>query len=90
MEFDGAKKIEVEVSENVVAENEVRPLSRRQRRGTDGKRRLFGSIDPLDVALVPVILGIFVSLGFLFAGIFKASAVESAAQVSNILAALMG
>lgn len=63
MDFDQTKKIEVEVSENVIAENEVhaRPVH-----GVRKKRNFAAlkNVDILDVALVPVIVGVFVSLGF--------------------------
>lgn len=64
MEFDENKKLEVEVTTNEFVENRVVT-----------KRRRKHSIDFLDVAIVPVVLGVFVSLGFLFANIFKASAI---------------
>ncbi len=67
MEFDENKKLEVEVSTNEFVENRV-----------VAKRRRKHSIDFLDVAIVPVVIGVFVSLGFLFANIFKASATMDA------------
>jgi len=67
MEFDENKKLDVEVSTNEFVENRV-----------NSKRKKKLSIDFLDVAIVPVVIGIFVSLGFLFANIFKASAAVDA------------
>ena len=41
-------------------------------------------------ALVPVIVGVFVSLGFLFAGLFRAtSAADAVAEIGNIVAAVL-
>ena len=89
MDFDQTKKIEVEVSENVSAENEVhaRPVH-----GVRKKRNFAAlkKVDILDVALVPVIVGVFVSLGFLFAGLFRAtSAADAVAEIGNIVAAVL-
>lgn len=84
MDFDQTKRIDVEVSENQIAENEVGVPTRRKR------RRLFAEWDILDVALVPVVLGIFVSLGFLFAGLFRsAAAAEAANEVAGTIAAMI-
>lgn len=69
MEFDENKKLEVEVSTNEFVENRVVE-----------KRRRKHSFDFLDAAIVPVVLGVFVSLGFLFANIFKATATMDALQ----------
>lgn len=86
MDFDQTKKIEVEVTENNLVENNVgRPKARRKRSLPDAVR----GWDLLDAALVPVIIGIFVSLGFLFAGLFKATAAaEAASQAANMIAAM--
>ena len=73
MEFDENKKLEVEISETEFVENRVNEKRSR------GKR----SFDFLDVAIVPVVLGVFVSLGFLFANIFKAtSAIDAVSSLS--------
>lgn len=86
MDFDQTKKIEVEVSENVIAENEVgmAPARPRRRRFKPDADRL------LDIALIPVIVGVFVSLGFLFAGLFGATnaATTAAGTLGGIFAAL--
>ena len=78
MEFDENKKLDVEISTNEFVENRVTE-----------KRRRKHSIDFLDVAIVPVVLGVFVSLGFLFANIFKASAaVDAIKSVASVLSSL--
>lgn len=78
MEFDENKKLEVEVSTNEFVENRV-----------SVKRRRKHHIDILDLAIVPVVLGVFVSLGFLFANIFKASAaIDAVSSVATFLTTL--
>lgn len=77
MEYDDSKKLDVQVSENQFVENRV-----------DKKRdKKKSKLDFLDVAIIPVIIGVFVSLGFLFANLFKATA---AVEALNSLAGLMG
>lgn len=89
MDFDQTKRIEVEVSENVIAENEIEAPRKERRRHRFAIGKLPAGLDILDVALVPVILGVFVSLGFLFAGLFRAtSAAEAANQIVNTVAAM--
>lgn len=86
MDFDQTKKIEVEVSENVIAENEVRTRSARKKLNFAALK----NVDLLDVALVPVIVGVFISLGFLFAGLFKAtSAADAVSQIGNMVASVL-
>ena len=85
MDFDQTKRIEVEVSENVIAEKaeDVRPARKRRR------TELFKGIDPLDVALLPVVLGVFVSLGFLFAGLFGGTAaVSTVSEIGGTIASV--
>ncbi|MDE6303153.1 MAG: hypothetical protein K2M36_06170 [Clostridia bacterium] len=80
MEFDENKKLDVEISTNEFVENRVSEKRRRSRKH---------GIDFLDVAIVPVVLGVFVSLGFLFANIFKASAaVDAIKSVASVLSSL--
>lgn len=76
MDFDETKRLEVEVSQNDFVENRSRK-----------KRPLLkGALDALDIAIIPVAIGVFVSLGFLFAGIFKATAiVETLSNIANVL-----
>lgn len=74
MEYDETKKLEVEISQNQYVENQI-DAKRKKRKGT---------LDALDVAIIPVAIGVFVSLGFLFAGIFKTtSIVQTLAGLSN-------
>lgn len=76
MEYDETKKLEVEISQNQYVENQI-DAKRKKRKGT---------LDALDVAIIPVAIGVFVSLGFLFAGIFKAtSIVQTLARLSNYI-----
>lgn len=77
MEFDENKKLEVEISTNEFVENRV----------TEKRRRKSHNFDWLDAAIVPVVIGVFVSLGFLFANIFKATAaVDAIKSVADALA----
>ena len=76
MEYDETKKLEVEITKNDYVENKIES-ARKQRKS---------AIDALDVAIIPVAIGVFVSLGFLFAGIFKAtSIVQTLAGISNYI-----
>ena len=76
MEFDENKKLDVEISENEFVENRV----------TEKRRRNKRTFDILDVAIVPVIIGVFVSLGFLFANIFKAtSAIDAVSSLASLI-----
>lgn len=54
MEYDETKKLEVEISQNQYVENQI-DAKRKKRKGT---------LDALDVAIIPVAIGVFVSLGF--------------------------
>ena len=75
MEFDENKKLDVEISQNDGVENRIRK-----------KKKKKGVLDALDVAIIPVAIGVFVSLGFLFANIFRAtSIVETLAGISNVV-----
>lgn len=76
MEYDETKKLEVEITKNDYVENKIES-ARKKRKST---------IDALDVAIIPLAIGVFVSLGFLFAGIFKAtSIVQTLAGISNYI-----
>ena len=68
MEFDQNKMLDVEVSQNEFVENRV---STKRKRGRTG-------LDVLDYVMIPVTIGVFVSLGFLFANLFKATAAVDA------------
>ena len=75
MEFDENKKLDVEISQNDFVENRI-----------SKKRKKKGVLDALDVAIIPVAIGVFVSLGFLFANIFRAtSIVETLSGISNVV-----
>ena len=51
---------------------------------------LLRGVDPLDVALLPVVLGVFVSLGFLFAGLFGGTAaVSTVSEIGSTLASVL-
>ncbi len=78
MEFDESKKLDVEISQNNFVENRV-----------NKKRKKKGVLDALDVAIIPVAIGVFVSLGFLFANIFRAtSIVETLSNISSIISSI--
>lgn len=79
MEFDETKKIEVEVSENEFVENRV---AQKKRFSLKDK-----GIDLLDVAIIPIAIGVFVSLGFLFANLF--GAVSDVSGVPTVIGGLM-
>ena len=75
MEYDENKKIDVTVSKNDFVESQVE--SKKKRRGL--------GLDALDYAIIPVAIGVFVSLGFLFANLFRmTSAVDAISKlISN-------
>ncbi len=76
MEFDETKKVEVEVSQNDFVENKVN-----EKRRSSLKQK---GIDVLDLIIVPVAIGVFVSLGFLFANLFGSVPIST-----TILSSLM-
>lgn len=79
MEFDESKKLEVEVTQNNFVENRVEK-KRAKRRGT---------LDALDMVIIPISIGVFVSLGFLFANIFRATTiVETLSNITSFLSTL--
>ena len=81
MEFDENKKLDVEISENEFVENRVN-----EKRGSAKGGRAKRAFDILDVAIVPVVIGVFVSLGFLFANIFKAtSAIDAVSSLASLI-----
>ena len=72
MEFDENKKLEVTVSKTEFVERKV---------AKKGKLKSLG-LDAIDYAIIPVAIGVFVSLGFLFANLFRATnAVEAISQM---------
>jgi hypothetical protein len=62
MEYDQNVIVEATITENEFVENRVQAKKKFSLRDK--------GIDPLDVAILPAIIGVFVSLGFLFAGLF--------------------
>ena len=70
MEYDQNVIVEATITENEFVPEEI--FSEKENRVQAKKKfSLRGKkIDPLDVAIVPAIIGVFVSLGFLFAGLF--------------------
>ncbi len=79
MEYDEAKKLNVEISQNEFVENRVDKKHKRAK----------GAFDALDIAIIPIAVGVFVSLGFLFANIFRAtSIVETLSGLSNAITAI--
>ena len=74
MEYDENNKLEVTVTENEFVESKV---------AKKGKRKPLG-LDAIDYAIIPVAIGVFVSLGFLFANIFRATNAVDA--ISRMLA----
>lgn len=77
MEFDETKKIDVEISENEFVENRVAPRKKFSLKGKD--------VDLLDIAIIPVAIGVFISLGFLFASLFG----QVSGSVSSVIDAIM-
>lgn len=81
MDFDENKKLDVEISQNDFVENRIEAKKSRAKRA---------KIDVLDLAIVPVALGVFVSLGFLFANLFKATAaVDAIVDIANSIASVL-
>lgn len=74
--MEQTEKLEAIVTENQFVENRVQEKKRRSMKSL--KER---GIDILDLAMVPVTLGVFVSLGFLFAGLFGSAGVEGITSI---------
>lgn len=82
MEFDETKKIEVEVSRNDFVENRV--VSKKRFSLKDR------GLDLLDIAIVPIAIGVFISLGFLFATLFGNMAVATTiGDATSLIGGLM-
>ncbi len=78
MEYDESKILEVEISQNQFVEDRKMQKPRRIKRA---------NFDVLDLVIIPVVIGVFVSLGFLFANIFKATEiVDTLNNISSIIA----
>ena len=69
--MEQTEKIEAIVTENQFVENRVQEKKRFSFKSLKAK-----GIDLLDLAIVPVTLGVFISLGFLFAGLFGLSSTK--------------
>lgn len=79
MEFDESKRLDVEISQNNFVENRIEQKRPRRK----------GLLDALDLAIIPVAIGVFVSLGFLFANIFRATTiVETLSGITSFISAL--
>ena len=70
------EKIEAIVTENQFVENRVEEIPEKKRRSLKDH-----GIDMLDLALVPVTMGGFVSLGFMFAGLFGGVGIGNIASI---------
>lgn len=89
MDYDENKKIEVEITENLFVENQVAERKTRKKNFRDMRKPLGKSgMDIFDLAIIPISIGVFVSLGFLFANVFKAAA--SASAVAGAVTFLAG
>lgn len=83
MDFDENKKLEVEISENEIAINEVNAKKRKKNSIKSA------GIDLLDLVIIPVSIGVFISLGFLFANLAKITAVSTAVSgLSSLISSI--
>ena len=74
--MEQTEKIEAIVTENQFVENRVEEVPEKKRRSLKDH-----GIDMLDLALVPVTMGVFVSLGFMFAGLFGGVGIGNIASI---------
>ncbi len=84
MDFDEKQKLAVEISENNFVVNEVK--RKKMRRAL--KKPL--GLDLLDMAIIPIMIGVFISLGFLIANLVSftsdlQAAKELFSEVSRII-----
>ncbi len=70
--MEQTEKLEAIVTENQFVENRVQEKKKSSLKSLKAK-----GIDMFDVAMVPVTLGVFLSLGFLFAGLFGGVGLEN-------------
>ena len=70
--MEQTEKLEAIVTENQFVENRVQEKKKSPLKSLKAK-----GIDMFDVAMVPVTLGVFLSLGFLFAGLFGGVGLEN-------------
>ena len=75
--MEQTERIEAVVTENQFVENRVQ-----EKKKFSLKSR---GIDMLDLAILPVTMGVFISLGFLFAGLFGTLGVESVTSIFDKL-----
>ncbi len=71
MEFEENKKVDAIISENIISINNV---AEKKKKNSLKKPKL----DVLDMLIVPVIVAVFVSLGFLFATLLGTSTISEA------------
>ena len=70
--MEQTEKLEAIVTENQFVENRVQEKKKSSLKSLKAK-----GIDMFDVSMVPVTLGVFLSLGFLFAGLFGGVGLEN-------------
>ena len=75
--MEQTERIEAVVTESQFVENRVQ-----EKKKFSLKSR---GIDLLDMAILPVTMGVFISLGFLFAGIFGSAGVENITSIFDKL-----
>ena len=74
--MEQTEKLEAVVTENQFVENRVQEKKKRSLKSLKNS-----GLDILDLAIVPVTLGVFISLGFLFAGLFGGASIENITSV---------
>ena len=74
--MEQTEKLEAIVTENQFVENRVEEKKKFSFKSLKDK-----GIDFLDMAIVPVTVGVFVSLGFLFANLFGNAGVENISSI---------
>ena len=74
--MEQTEKLEAVVTENQFVENRVQEKKKRSLKSLKNS-----GLDILDLAIVPVTLGVFISLGFLFAGLFGGASMENITSV---------
>lgn len=74
--MEQTEKIEATITENQFVENRVEEKKKFSLKDK--------GIDLIDLAIVPVAIGVFVSLGFLFAGLFGAMGAGTALSTMGL------
>ncbi|MEG1529866.1 MAG: hypothetical protein RR405_05865 [Clostridia bacterium] len=83
MDYDENKKIEVEISENQYVEKRIEEKKKHAFKGRF-------NLDALDICIIPLTVGVFVSLGFLFASLFKISAISNVInEITSVLSSVI-